>query len=90
VPPQIVLEDQRGSFLYVVDENSTAKRVDVERGYEGRYYLQIEKGLNDGDKVIVSAIPKLRPDIKVAATDVTADKGVLAFMKKQQAGKEQE
>ena len=90
VPPQVVLEDQRGSFLYVVDENSTAKRVDVERGYEGRYYLQIEKGLNDGDKVIISAIPKLRPDIKVATTDVTADKGVLAFMKKEQMAKEQE
>lgn len=89
VPPQVVLEDQRGSFLYVVDENSTAKRVDVERGYEGRYYLQIKKGLNDGDRVIVSAIPKLRPDIKVAATDVTADKGVAAVMKKQQAGEQE-
>ncbi len=90
VPPQVVLEDQRGSFLYVVDENSTAKRVDVERGYESRYSLQIENGLNDGDKVIVSAIPKLRPDMKVAATDVTAAKGVLAIMKKQQIAKEQE
>ena len=90
VPPQVVLEDQRGSFVYIVDENSTAKRVDVERGYEGRHYLQIEKGLNDGDKVIVSAIPKLRPDMKVAATDVTADKGVQAVMRKQQMAKEQE
>ncbi|MCD6389899.1 MAG: efflux RND transporter periplasmic adaptor subunit [Desulfobulbaceae bacterium] len=89
VPPQVVLEDQRGSFLYVVDENSTAKRVDVERGYESRYSLQIENGLNDGDKVIVSAIPKLRPDMKVAATDVTADKGILAVMKKRQMAKEQ-
>ncbi|MEA3548795.1 MAG: efflux RND transporter periplasmic adaptor subunit [Thermodesulfobacteriota bacterium] len=90
VPPQVVLEDQRGSFLYIVDENSTAKRVDVERGYEGRHYLQIENGLNDGDKVIISAIPKLRPDMKVAATDVTADKGVQAVMRKQQMAKEQE
>ncbi len=89
VPPQVVLEDQRGSFVYVVDENSTAKRIDVERGYESRYSLQIENGLNDGDKVIVSAIPKLRPDMKVAATDVTADKGVLAVMKKRQMAKEQ-
>ncbi len=90
VPPQVVLEDQRGSFLYIVDENSKAKRVDVQRGYESRYYLQIEKGLTDGDKVIVSSIPKIRPDMKVASTDVTADKGVLAVMQKQQMAKEQE
>ena len=88
VPPQVVLEDQRGSFLYVVDERGKAKRVDVQRGFEGRYYLQIEKGLQDGDKVIVSAIPNLRPDMKVAPTDVTEEKGVLAFMKKQMAGEQ--
>ncbi|MBW1791889.1 MAG: efflux RND transporter periplasmic adaptor subunit, partial [Deltaproteobacteria bacterium] len=60
VPPQVVLEDQQGSFLYVVDQSSKTKRVAVKRGYENRYYLQIVEGLNDGDKIIISSIPKLR------------------------------
>ncbi len=89
VPPQVVLEDQLGSFLYVVDKNNRAKRVAVKRGYEGRNYLQITEGLNDGDKVIVSAIPRLRPEIRLNSKDMTAEKGVLAVMQKVQLAREQ-
>lgn len=88
VPSQVMLEDQRGSFLYVVDAESKAKRVDVKRGYESRHYLVIEEGLNDGDQVIISALPSLRPELKVEATDVTAEKGILASMKKRQMATE--
>ena len=90
VPPQVVLEDQQGSFLYVVDQSSKTKRVAVKRGYENRYYLQIVEGLNDGDKIIISSIPKLRPEMKVEGKDVTAEKGVLTAMKKEQIIREQE
>ena len=90
VPPQVVLEDQQGSFLYVVDQSSKTKRVAVQRGYENRYYLQIVEGLNDGDKIIISSIPKLRPKMKVEGKDVTAEKGVLTAMKKEQIIREQE
>ena len=90
VPPQVVLEDQQGSFLYVVDQSSKTKRVAVKRGYENRYYLQIVEGLNDGDKIIISSIPKLRPKMKVEGKDVTAEKGVLTAMKKEQIIREQE
>jgi RND family efflux transporter MFP subunit len=90
VPPQVVLEDQQGSFLYVVDQSSKTKRVAVKRGYENRYYLQIVEGLNDGDKIIISSIPKLRPEMKVEGKDVTAEKGVLTAMKKEQIVREQE
>jgi len=88
VPPQVVLEDQLGSFLYVVDKDNKAKRVAVKRGYEGRNYLQITEGLNDGDKVIISAIPKLRPEIRLDGKDMTAEKGVLAVMQKVQLARE--
>ncbi|MBW1791902.1 MAG: hypothetical protein JRJ14_06500, partial [Deltaproteobacteria bacterium] len=66
------------------------KRVAVKRGYENRYYLQIVEGLNDGDKIIISSIPKLRPEMKVEGKDVTAEKGVLTAMKKEQIIREQE
>jgi RND family efflux transporter MFP subunit len=90
VPPQVVLEDQRGSFLYVIDENSRAKRLDVKRGYEGRYFLHVEEGLDDGDRVVVSSLLTIRPDMKVTATDVTAEKGVMAILKKNQMAKDKE
>jgi hypothetical protein len=62
----------------------------VQRGYENRYYLQIVEGLNDGDKIIISSIPKLRPEMKVEGKDVTAEKGVLTALKKEQILREQE
>jgi RND family efflux transporter MFP subunit len=90
VPPQVVLEDQRGSFLYVVDTNNQVNRVDVKRGYEGRYFLNINEGLEDGDKVVVSSLQTIRPDMKVTPTDVTAEKGVMAVLKKYQMAEDKE
>jgi RND family efflux transporter MFP subunit len=90
VPPQVVLEDQRGSFLYVVDENNRVNRVDVQRGYEGRYFLYIKEGLEDGDKVVVSSLQTIRQDMKVTPTDVTAEKGVMAVFKKHQMAEDKE
>jgi RND family efflux transporter MFP subunit len=84
VPPQVVLEDQRGSFLYTIDTNNRVNRVDVNRGYEGRYFLNIKEGLEDGDKVVASSLQTVRPDMKVTPTDVTAEKGVMAIFKKHQ------
>lgn len=90
VPPQVVLEDQRGSFLYVAGENNRVARHDVKRGYEGRYFLIVREGLDDGDKVILSSLQTIRPDMKVTPTDVTAEKGVMAILKKNQMTKNTE
>lgn len=81
VPPSVVMEDQRGSFVYLADGNNRAVRADIKRGFEGRYFLIVPEGIEDGDRVIVSALPKLKPDIKVAPQDVTDSKGVMAVMK---------
>lgn len=83
VPPGVVLEDQQGSFLYLVDADNKAKRVNVKRGFESRYYLQITEGLQDGDKVIVSGLQKVRVGRAVSGKDVTAQKGVMAVMQQQ-------
>jgi RND family efflux transporter MFP subunit len=90
VPPQVVLEDQRGSFLYTIDKNNQVNRVDIQRGYEGRYFLYIKEGLEDGDKVVVSSLQTIRPDMKVTPTDVTAEKGVMAVFKKHQMAEDKE
>jgi RND family efflux transporter MFP subunit len=83
VSPGVVLEDQQGSFLYLVDANNKAKRVNVKRGFESRYYLQITDGLQGGDKVIVSGLQKVSVGRAVSGKDVTAEKGVMAVMQQQ-------
>jgi RND family efflux transporter MFP subunit len=83
VPPNIVMEDQQGSFVYTIDDNSKAKRVNVKRGFESRYYLQITDGLHDGAKVIISGLQKVSEGRKVSPTDVTATKDVKALLKQQ-------
>lgn len=84
VPPSVVFEDQRGSFVYTLGEENKAVRTDVVRGYEGRYYLQIAKGLEGGEKVLVSALPKIAPGVKVEPKDVTDSKGIMAVLKQQE------
>jgi RND family efflux transporter MFP subunit len=84
VPPRAILEDQQGSFVYTVDDGNVAKRINVSRGFEGRLYVQIKEGLSDGAQIIISGLSRIKPDIKVAAKDVTAEKGIPAVMKKQQ------
>jgi RND family efflux transporter MFP subunit len=90
VPPQVVLEDQRGSFLYTIDKNNRVNRVDVQRGYEGRYFLHVEEGLDEGSKVIVSSLQTIKADMRVAPTDVTAEKGVMAVLRKHQMAGDKE
>ncbi len=83
LPPRTIFEDQQGSFVYAVDDNNTAKRINVQRGFEGRLYVQIKDGLSDGDRIIISALARIKPGLKVTATDVTAEKGIRAVMKKE-------
>jgi len=84
VPPRAILEDQQGSFVYTLDENNTAKRINVKRGFEGRLYVQIKEGLTDGDRLIISALARIKPGIKVTPKDVSDQKGIMAAMKKEQ------
>ncbi len=81
IPPDVVFDDQRGSFVYVIDENNTVQRADVKRGYSNRHFLTIPEGLEDGSKVIINGLAKIKDGTKVQPTDVTDTKGVHAQMK---------
>lgn len=87
IPSHIVLEDQQGSFVYAVDNDNRVIRKNIERGFEGRDFLEVKTGLDDGTRVIISALTRLRPQIPVTARDVTADKGPAALIREN--GKEQ-
>ena len=81
VPPQSILEDQLGKFVYTVDANNTAKRTSVTTSLSTRYYIAIGSGLKDGDKVLVSGLVKTRHGSLLSPTDMTETKGVVAIMK---------
>ena len=81
VPPEIIFEDQKGDYLYVVDEKEMAKRVYIRPVYETRHFTLIkEDTLKDGDRVIVNALMRLKPGLKVAPKDVTQTKGLAAVI----------
>ena len=82
IPPEVIFADQLGKFVYILGENNKAKRVDIKTGYETKYYISVDDGLKDGDKVIVSAFAKLHKGLKVDATDMTETLGVQAIIKK--------
>ncbi|MEA3369881.1 MAG: efflux RND transporter periplasmic adaptor subunit [Campylobacterota bacterium] len=82
IPPEVIFNDQLGSFVYIVGENNTIKRADITVGYSSKYYVSIKDGLNDGDKLIVSALVKLKEGRKVTATDVTEKEGIKAILEK--------
>jgi len=81
IPPEVIFNDQLGSFVYVADKNNTIKRADVETDYTSKYYVSIKEGLKDGDRVIISALVKLKEGRKVIPTDVTKTQGIAAILK---------
>jgi len=84
IPPQAVQEDQLGKFVYTVDANNTAKRTSVEIITSSRLYVNIKSGsgLEDGDKVVISGLVKIKEGSLLAPEDVTDTKGARAIMKK--------
>jgi len=82
IPPEVIFNDQLGKYVYVVDSNETVKRADITTGYATRYYINVQKGLKDGERVIVSALMKLKPGKKVKVTDVTKKEGIDAILEK--------
>ncbi len=81
IPPEVIFSDQLGKFVYIVDKNSKAKRVDIKTGYSSKYYVSVKSGLNDGDKLIISSLVKLKSGRTVKATDKTQTDGINAILK---------
>jgi len=82
IPPEVIFNDQLGKYVYIVDKNSTLKRADITTGYGTKYYVSVKSGLKDGDKVVVSALMKLKSGRKVKAHDVTITEGIDTIIKK--------
>ena len=81
IPPEVIFSDQLGRFVYIVGEDSKVKRVDITTDYSTKYYVGVKDGLKDGDKLIVSALVKLKTGRKVIPNDVTDTQGIKAILK---------
>jgi len=81
VPPQAILEDQLGKFVYTVDSNNIAKRTSVTTTLSSRYYVSISSGLKDNDRVVITGLVKVKDDRLLAPKDMTDTKGIVAVMK---------
>lgn len=72
VPQASVLLDQQGSYVLVVNAQSTVEQRRVKLGQQAGTAFVAEAGLEEGDKVIVSGLQKVRPGVKVAAQEAPA------------------
>jgi len=82
IPPYIILNDQLGKYVFIADKDNKVKRVDIKTGYRTKYYVSVIDGLKDGDRVITSALLKIRPGDKIHVNDTTKDEGIDAILKK--------
>jgi membrane fusion protein (multidrug efflux system) len=72
IPQPSVLEDMQGRYVYVVDDDNTARRKNVTLGPREGVDWVVEDGLDEGDRVVVNGIQKLRNGIEVDPSPVKA------------------
>ena len=60
LPRASVLQDQQGSFVFVVGEGNVAQRRNVTLGRSSGQTAVIESGLEGGEKVVVEGIQRVR------------------------------
>jgi len=72
IPQSSVLEDMQGRYVFVVTENDTVARRNVTLGQREGLDWVVQKGLAEGDRVIVNGIQKVRSGMPVTARPVGA------------------
>lgn len=73
VPEVAISEDQRGSFVYVVEDDHTVRVQVVTTGPAVDHLRVIRSGLDTNDKVIVNGIQRARPGAKVSPAKASED-----------------
>ncbi|QYJ88931.1 efflux RND transporter periplasmic adaptor subunit [Shewanella halotolerans] len=72
IPQAAVQEDQQGRFVMVLDgDNKVQKRV-VELGDRFGVDWRVLSGLNEGERIVVDGLQKIRPGIEVKAVEQQA------------------
>ncbi|SDI37732.1 membrane fusion protein, multidrug efflux system [Pseudomonas delhiensis] len=72
VPERALAQGPRGTFVYVVDKDGFARVRQVSASQVVNQRWVIDSGVDDGDRVIVDGLPKVRPDQPVKAVEAPA------------------
>jgi membrane fusion protein (multidrug efflux system) len=72
IPQQSVLEDMQGRYVFIVGDDDRVARKNVNLGQREGVYWVVESGLEEGDRVIVNGIQKVRSAMTVSASPVTS------------------
>jgi membrane fusion protein, multidrug efflux system len=73
VPRSAILVDQRGDYVYVVDNGNIARRRDLRLGSSTPELAVVQGGLAIGDRVVVEGVQRVRPDTPVRPEPLTSD-----------------
>ncbi|MGB0678887.1 MAG: efflux RND transporter periplasmic adaptor subunit [Polyangiales bacterium] len=69
VPAAAVAEDRRGRYVYVAEPSGPGqariRRRKVEIGKAGADGIEVRRGLNDGDQVVIAGVTRLKPGDRV-------------------------
>lgn len=72
IPQPSVLEDMQGRYVYVVADDNTVTRKNVKLGPREGVDWVVEEGLDEGERVVVNGIQKLRDGLEVVPSPVAA------------------
>ncbi|WP_440874325.1 efflux RND transporter periplasmic adaptor subunit [Thalassotalea sp. PLHSN55] len=73
IPQAAVQENQQGKFVLVLDENNTVSQRHVVLGRRMNAMWIVNSGLNEGEKVVVEGLQKVRSGSKVNPVEKTID-----------------
>jgi multidrug efflux system membrane fusion protein len=66
VPSTAIMTGPTGPYVYVIESNDTARRVNVQLTARGNNIAVIAKGIKDGEKVVINGQTRLANGVKVA------------------------
>lgn len=69
IPQAAVQEDQQGRFVMVLNEQDEVEKRIVELGERFGIDWRVLSGLEDGERIVVDGLQKIRPGIKVNAVE---------------------
>jgi len=69
IPEQAIQEDQAGKFVMIVDSDNVVDVRRVKTGQADKGRVKIIDGLQDGERVVVEGMQKIRPGATVTTTE---------------------
>ena len=65
VPDTSVMVEGDKSYVYLIDDENTANKIEVKTGLRGDKSIEIISGLSAGDLIVAEGLKKVRPQGKI-------------------------